>query len=246
MNIAGVLVLDLLFGLVLGGCKASSSSTNASSSTKPEQLVTAIVDDWTATHATLRLWTKDATGWQAVGTAWPAVIGDTGSAWAAEPPPGRTGPKKREGDGKSPAGRFHLGHVYGYAADAPPGTKLPYTSVDTSWKCVDDPESKQYARVVDRAKVANDWKSAEDMQRGDSLYRWVVDTEFNAAQVPEAGSCIFLHVWHGAESSTVGCTAMAEPALVHLISMLEPDASYVLLPRAEYEALREPWGLPAQ
>ena len=38
----------------------------------------------------------------------------------------------------------------------------------------------------------------------------------------------------------------AEPQLAHLISVLEPDAGYVLLPRTEYDALAGPWGLPAQ
>jgi len=241
-----VLVLVLVLGL--DACKGSTTSTSATSTSTSttEQLVTATVDDWTSTHATLRLWTKDAAGWHAEGSAWQGVIGHTGAAWAGEPPRGRGGPKKREGDGKSPAGRFELRHVYGYAEAAPAGAQLPYTAVDAAWKCVDDPDSKQYARVIDRGKVTNDWKSAEDMQRGDELYRWVVDTEYNAAQAPSAGSCIFLHVWSGPDSSTVGCTAMARPDLEHLIASLAPHATFVLLPRAEYQALREPWGLPAQ
>ena len=209
-------------------------------------MLTGVVEGWDGTKATLRLWRRIGDGWQPVGAAWQAVIGKTGAAWAGAPPAGRSGPVKHEGDGKSPAGRFTLAHVYGYAAAPPAGTALPYTPVDASWQCVDDPRSAHYAQVLDRRTVTPDWGSAEQMKRDDALYTWVIDTAYNHAQVAGAGSCIFLHVWQGPDSSTVGCTAMAEPDLEHLISVLEPGATYVLLPRAEYAALAAPWGLPAQ
>ena len=194
----------------------------------------------------MRLWRCERGEWQAVGVPWPARIGTAGAAWAGAPPAGRSGPVKHEGDRRSPAGRFALVHVYGYAAAPPAGTTLPYTPVDASWQCVDDPRSKQYARVLDRRTVEVDWSSAEAMRRDDAEYTWVIDTEYNRAQVPGAGSCIFLHVWSAPDHGTVGCTAMAEPDLAHLIAALGPGASYVLLPRAEYDALAEPWGLPKQ
>jgi L,D-peptidoglycan transpeptidase YkuD (ErfK/YbiS/YcfS/YnhG family) len=153
---------------------------------------------------------------------------------------------KREGDGKSPAGRFPLAIAYGYAAAPPPGTRLPYTTTDASWQCVDDADSRYYARVLDRRTVAPDWRSAEDMHRGDELYRWVIDTGYNPEHKRGRGSCIFLHVWAGPESTTVGCTAMAQPELVRLLSHLEPGATFVLLPRDEYRALAGAWSLPPQ
>jgi hypothetical protein len=41
---------------------------------------------------------------------------------------------------------------------------------------------------------------------------------------------------------------MAEPQLTKLIASLDPKAApvYVLLPRAEYDALAPAWGLPAR
>ena len=42
----------------------------------------------------------------------------------------------------------------------------------------------------------------------------------------------------------MGCTAMAEPKLAQLIGELDPRAVFVLLPRAEYDALAPRWGLP--
>jgi len=219
------------------------------------ELVTAIVDDWTSTHATLRLWKHDGTSWRAVGDPWPAVIGKTGTAWGigrhgSGPPPGRSGPIKREGDGKSPAGMFWLGDSLGTSESAPEHSSFPYMRLDEHDECVDDPGSSHYGRILDRTQVTVDWKSAEQMQRTDELYRWVVTVDHNAGQTPGGGSCIFLHVWSGPDSTTVGCTAMAEPQLAHLIGALhattEGHPIYVLLPRGEYDALAAPWGLPAQ
>jgi len=217
------------------------------------QLVTVIVDDWDATAAELRLWTRERATWKPAGPAWRGVIGRTGAAWGvglhgAGAPAGRPGPIKHEGDGKSPAGVFALVGSYGYAAQPPPGATLPYTQVDASWKCVDDPRSAHYNRILDQRTTPPDWTSAEDMRRSDALYTWVVDIAHNAARSPGAGSCIFLHVWSGPGSSTVGCTAMDEPALAKLIGALAPAATpaLVLLPRADYEALAPAWSLPRE
>ena len=221
-----------------------------------QQLVTAVVDSWDATTATLRFYTRDpragsALRWQLVGDPWPGVIGATGAAWGDGlhgngPPAGRSGPRKHEGDRKSPAGAFAFRAAYGYATTPPAGTALPYTAVDDRWVCVDDPASAAYASIVSREAHKPDWKSAEQMRRPDELYAWVVDIAHNPNHVAGGGSCIFLHVWNGADSTTVGCTAMAEPVLAHLLARLDAHAApvFVLLPRGEYAALAEPWGLP--
>jgi D-alanyl-D-alanine dipeptidase len=219
------------------------------------QLVTAITDGWTSTHAVLQRWQRtDGGAWTAVGASWPAVVGKTGSAWGAGlhglgAPPGQGGAVKKEGDGKSPAGAFGIRNAYGYADEPPKDTKLDYTSTGRGdLECVDDPASEHYASIVDRKQVAGDWESAEQMMRDDALYTWVIDVAHNPDRKPRAGSCIFLHVWGGPETSTVGCTAMEEARLVELIKTLDPAQKpvYVLLPRAEYQALAVAWGLPAQ
>jgi D-alanyl-D-alanine dipeptidase len=215
------------------------------------QLVTAIVDDWNATRATLRLWRREYGAWHADGSAWPGVVGRAGTAWGdglhgAGAPSGRTGPIKREGDGKAPAGAFTLARSFGYAPQPPAGTRLPYVPLEPAWKCVDDPRSQHYAEILDERRVTVDWKSAEEMRRKDELYSWVVDIGHNVSRVPNGGSCIFFHVWSKAaeDSVTAGCTAMAEPRLAQLLAGLEPTAIYVLLPRAEYAALAADWDLP--
>ena len=213
------------------------------------QLVTGVVADWTSTAVTLRRWRRHAGAWIAGGDAWQGVIGKTGAAWGSGlhgdgAPGGRTGPSKREGDGKSPAGAFEIRGVYGYAAGPPPATVLPYTQVTAGWQCVDDPASRHYTQILDRARLAVDWTSAEAMRRDDELYTWVIDIAHNRAAASGAGSCIFFHVWRGPASSTTGCTAMPEPRLAQLIGGLDATAVYVLLPRAEYDTFAAPWDLP--
>jgi L,D-peptidoglycan transpeptidase YkuD (ErfK/YbiS/YcfS/YnhG family) len=214
------------------------------------QLVTAIVADWDSTDAELRLWTREAGGaWKPTGAPWQGVIGHAGAAWGEGlhglgAPRGRTGPRKHEGDGKSPAGVFALRATFGYAAAPPRGAALPYTAVDARWKCVDDAASAHYNEIVDARTLAPDWRSAEDMRRTDDAYRWVVEVAHNPARTAGDGSCIFLHVWHGPGSSTVGCTAMPEDRLAALMAALAPASVFVLLPRAEYDALAPAWHLP--
>ncbi len=216
------------------------------------QLVVATTADWDTTAATVALWQRTAGGpWAAVGDPWPAVVGRAGVAWGRgvhgdRPPPGHDGPRKREGDGKSPAGLFTIGPAFGYTPAPPTGARLPYTMATATWRCVDDPGSRHYNRLLDEATVTPDWSSREELRRDDELYRWVVELGHNPDRAPGAGSCIFLHVWGGADSSTAGCTAMDEAVLAGLLERLDPAARpmFVLLPAREYAALRAAWGLP--
>ncbi len=179
------------------------------------------------------------------------MIGAGGSGWGRGlhghgAPAGRSGPDKREGDGKSPAGAFALGASFGYAARALAGARTPYTQVDRSWVCVDDARSGHYNQVLDSDGVGADWDSREEMRRSDDLYRWVITVDHNRDAAAGAGSCIFLHLWRGSGSGTAGCTAMERPAMESLLVWLDPAARpvFVLLPAAELEALRGPWALP--
>jgi hypothetical protein len=81
---------------------------------------------------------------------------------------------------------------------------------------------------------------------GDQRYEIGLVIEHNPANEPDAGSCIFAHVWKSADAPTAGCTAMAEPAMRRLLSWLRPDGDpvFVLLPLAEYERVRGEWRLP--
>lgn len=213
-------------------------------------------DDW---HAQLQRYERvpgrphssDAPIFRPVGPAWPAVLGRSGYGWGdglhgSGAPAGRSGPLKREGDGRSPAGIFAIGVLHGDAAAALPGLRLPYQQATAAQRCVDDPESELYNRIVFTPDGATPWHSAEHMLRDDDVYALALDIDHNRDPVtPGHGSCIFAHVWSAANTPVTGCTALAKANLEILLGWLEPgDAAWVALPSAEYRALRSRWGLP--
>jgi len=148
----------------------------------------------------MRLWSRTGTEpWQPIGPPWQAVLGRNGLVAEAD---------KREGDGKSPAGTFHITHAYGYADTPPSDAELPYTP-SRGLECVDDPRSSHYNQIVRSDVTPHDWTSSEQMRRSDALYTWVIEIAHNAAHTPERGSCIFLHVWGGPDPPTPGSPALS-------------------------------------
>lgn len=240
----------LALALALVGCAAVEKKPLLADA---PQLVLGTSAGWDDRSVTLQRYERRAGVWVAVGEPVPGVLGRSGAAWGrglhgAGAPAERTGPIKQEGDGRSPAGAFRILRAFGYDDATPEPGALPYQRVDASWRCVDDAASTHYNDVLDADGVTVDWASAEEMRRGDDLYRWVIEIDHNAASgdapVPRGGSCIFFHVWSGPDGATAGCTAMAEPDITALLAWLRPGAVYVLLPEAERAALAAAWGLP--
>ena len=218
------------------------------------QILVVTTQDWNGVEGTLQAYERPQARkkWKAAGSPIQVVVGKNGLGWGAGVVPDAarredSDPIKKEGDGKSPAGIFRLSTAFGYAAQEPPGWKMPYLSLTPSVECVDDAQSKFYNRVVDRAAVASDWSSSEQMLRDDGEYRWGVVVDHNADPVTAgAGSCIFLHIWLGPGVGTTGCTAMAQEQLEGVIAWLDPARRPLLvqLPRPQYKKLRRKWKLP--
>jgi L,D-peptidoglycan transpeptidase YkuD (ErfK/YbiS/YcfS/YnhG family) len=216
------------------------------------QLVLVTTADWNAAGGTLRTYARDDDGaWHSVGEPVTVTIGRAGSAWGLGLHGAHDGPVKREGDGRSPAGAFRLGDAFGYAASAQ--TALPYIAMQATHWCVDVAASPLYNRIVD-TRVVGDAAiagSTEPMRRdihadGDVRYRAGFVIAHNAHNVPNAGSCIFAHLWRTPGEATSGCTAMDEPAMQRLYAWLAPELMpvFVLLPQHEYATLRAGWRLP--
>jgi len=214
------------------------------------QLVLSVGASWTAVAARVRLLEREkaAAQWRPLGDPFDASLGRTGLAWGRGlHPSGLEGPLKKEGDGKSPAGVFDLREATGYAPEPSPGTRLAYRTATPGLRCVDDPTSSFYNRLVDEARVRSDWASAEKMRRGDDLYRLVIWVGHNdGPPVGGAGSCIFLHLRFSPGSVTEGCTAMGEEAMERLLSWLDPARRPVLvqIPAPLWPKLVREWGLP--
>lgn len=216
------------------------------------QALVVITESWSAPDATLALYERPnaLSPWAPAGEKVPAVVGRNGLAWGRgiRPDPAAGGDPKREGDGKTPAGIFRLGPAFGDAAGGSVAwIGLPYKQMTERSRCVDDTASVLYNQWVEEGSVRKDWNSSEEMVRKDGQYRLGVWVGHNTDPVAAgSGSCIFLHLWKSPGAGTSGCTAVAEAALEALLRRLRPDANPVLiqLPRAEYERLRGPWGLP--
>jgi D-alanyl-D-alanine dipeptidase len=95
--------------------------------------------------------------------------------------------------------------------------------------------------------MAPDWTSSEVMLRPDSLYKYGVIVGHNTASpLPGGGSCIFLHLWRGLGSTTIGCTAGDEADMQKLFGWIDPAQTplFVQLPQPVYDAVKGTWGLP--
>jgi D-alanyl-D-alanine dipeptidase len=155
-------------------------------------------------------------------------------------------PHKHEGDGRSPAGVFPLDTAFGFASPDAMHLHMPYVQLTSANDCVDDTASVHYNTIVSRDAARVDWSSAEHM-RQIPQYRIGVVVGYNALPpIKDRGSCIFLHIWAGPRSTTVGCTALDGRALEHLMGWLDRDKRPVLvqMPAGVYDRLRTRWGLP--
>ena len=221
----------------------------------PRQLVLALADGWDDSAAVVQCFIADSgsQSWQPVAGPVPAMLGRAGmavgGAWSGLNV--GLGPAKQEGDGRSPAGVFPITALFGSGpvADAVGHTaKLPYWRAMADLKCVDDPASRYYNRIVDQSAVTPDWHSCEDMLRQDGRYEIGAVLGCNCDPVvPGVGSCLFLHVWAAPGVPTAGCTALARENMLAMAGWLDGALSPVLvqLPRAIYAVVRQGWGLPA-
>jgi L,D-peptidoglycan transpeptidase YkuD (ErfK/YbiS/YcfS/YnhG family) len=213
------------------------------------QLLVAIAPDWNSMHGKLQRLEKIESGWRAVGAPISVLFGKSGLAWGRGLLVGQGGgPIKVERDHRAPAGVFRIGIIYTYDHSLPQGADYPFHTVSPGDAWVDDIHSLHYNQHV---TVDPDhpppWFEKQKMRHGDFAYRWLVEIRHNTdPPVPGFGSAIFFHIRRGPERPTAGCTTMAEQSLVEIIRWLRSAANpeYVCLPKAEYVARAQAWGLP--
>ena len=219
------------------------------------QLLIVIASAWDSRAAQLQRFERanSTAEWLPVGALIAVSLGKSGLAWGRglHPQLAEPGPTKREGDACAPAGVFAISTLFGY--DVPDkafarAAKLPYLQASADLKAIDDPASRYYNQIVDQSLIAQlDWASCEDMLRDDQRYALGAAVAHNSEiPVPGAGSCIFLHVWEKKGAPTAGCTAMTLVDMREIANWLDGAAAPLLvqLPFAEYERMREGWGLP--
>lgn len=231
--------------------QSTSSRSITPQAPEHQQFLVSITPDWDAVNGTLYLFTWQEGTWQRSLTPIPMVVGKKGMAWGLglDNYTNLEGPKKREGDKKSPAGVFHLGTAFGYASPAEASfVKANYTHVLQSTMCIEDAASTYYNQIVDENNTSSDWNSTDHMLRKDDLYEWGMFVLHNQPDpVESGGSCIFLHVWRKNDSGTAGCTAMDKGRLKELLGSIDPGLAPLMIqvPAFEYERFQQQYGLPS-
>ena len=157
----------LLAPVFVSLCAVSCAHTSAPdwSSFAPELataqgLIVVTTKGWNDIHGHGNLFLKRDEGRWYVAASFPLVVGRAGLAWGKGIADfrSRKGPKKREGDGRSPAGIYRVTSTFG---KRPPATALPYQAINPSLVCVDDPASSNYNRILSESAKEKDWTSAE-------------------------------------------------------------------------------------
>lgn len=193
---------------------------------RTRQLLVVEAPDYVSIRAKLTLWeleNEDA-GWRQVGAA-PAAIGRSGVS-----------PLKREGDGRTPAGRFRMGTGFG-ALPAPAGT-WPYRVTNERDYWVDDPNSPDYNKWIRFDGVPEErWKSFERLTI--PPYRKAAVIRYNDRPIVRGrGSAIFFHVWGGPDSGSAGCVTTTEADVLRVLEWMVPEAEPVMAIGTRQELVR--------
>lgn len=148
---------------------------------------------------------------------WPCALGRSGRRR-----------RKREGDGATPAGCWHVAGVL-YRADRVrrPRTRLPVRPIAWNAGWCDAPGDRNYNRPVRHPYPA----SAERLWRADDLYDVVVVLGHNARpRVRGGGSAVFMHLARPGYAPTEGCIALRREHLLRLLQRLGAGARLRVLP----------------
>ncbi len=155
------------------------------------------------------------------GVEYPCRIGREGIA-----PPG----EKREGDLKTPTGKFPIRCCY-YRPDRvlpPPKSALPLIALTPEDAWCDAPSHPRYNQFIKLPFSA----SHERLWREDAVYDLILPLGYNDGEsgpiVPGAGSAIFMHLIREDGVGTEGCIAVERATLLDWISRLS-SKSYLLI-----------------
>jgi L,D-peptidoglycan transpeptidase YkuD (ErfK/YbiS/YcfS/YnhG family) len=175
---------------------------------------------WRSTRGGMTLWQKYGSTWRSVRDGIPVWVGRNGFQYA---------PRRHEGDGTTPAGKFPVRSAFGARAD--PGARLSWTSLhsDSCWSG----ERRDYNTYVRRACTARD----ENLWAGRAVaYRYAAVVGFNdSPAVWGRGSAIFLHESLGQPTS--GCVSMSETNLLWTLRWMPKGAWVVMGPQAYVNTL---------
>jgi L,D-peptidoglycan transpeptidase YkuD (ErfK/YbiS/YcfS/YnhG family) len=177
------------------------------------QLITVEAPSAASTVATVELWQRSGSCWQAVAGPWTGFIGYSGFS-----------AHKREGDGTTPTGIYGIGPVmYGNAAN--PGVRYAYHLLVCGDWWDENPASPEYNTFQHVACGQNPFGGdSEALWTETAPYPSFAVIDYNTDPViPGAGSAIFLHASTG--GPTAGCASVPRDDLDQLLRWLDPADS---------------------
>jgi len=141
---------------------------------------------------------------------------------------GRNGVKadKREGDGATPRGVFHLRRLWWRAERHPrPTTLLPTRQIapDDGW--CEEPSDRRYNRPIKLAPG----RAGDRLARADALYDFIIELDHNTRpRIAGRGSAVFVHAARPGFAPTAGCVALELRTLRRLLARLSPRTKIVV------------------
>lgn len=125
---------------------------------------------------------------------------------------------KKEGDFKTPKGKFNLGNLY-FRADREkkPETKLKCIEIKKKTICCNDTnEKKYYNKILNKIKNLRN----ETLYRKDNKYNFVLPINYNLQKkILGNGSCIFIHLTNN-YTPTAGCIALKKKDFLILLKII--------------------------
>ncbi|MEM7462487.1 MAG: L,D-transpeptidase family protein [Pseudomonadota bacterium] len=138
---------------------------------------------------------------------------------------------KREGDGKTPAGRFDLRKIYLRPEKIRPYGQAAMKSrsrlINSKMGWCDDPANANYNREVKLPVGVRH----EKLSREDDLYDVLIVIDWNLRpRIRGAGSAIFLHVAKPGFEPTEGCVAVSKEAMSRLLRRIDRNTAILIRP----------------
>ena len=129
--------------------------------------------------------------------------------------------KKREGDKKTPMGRYSIENLY-YRSDRikKPLTKLKCIKIKKKMGWCDDPlNQKKYNKLV----IIKNGTKCEKLCRKDHKYDLLIPIKYNYLKpIKFKGSCIFIHLTNNYKA-TAGCIGLKKKDFLIMIKLINKE-----------------------
>jgi len=188
------------------------------------QLVIVRSRDWTANVGQFDCFEWKYSNWMHQLGPFYCRLGGNGLGWGIDSKiVAADGPRKREGDSRSPAGLYPIGNAFGVLPNIP--TKLKYKQTTDCDYWVDASNSPDYNTWQTLKTKQNNpnlkWDSFERMKIPGPCYELGFVIDYNAERIPMMGSAIFVHILDITGGPTSGCTALSSIDLLQCLSWLD-------------------------